>query len=295
MTFSERLSQPYPLLSFNEGIRRNLFFSVFLTVFLLIFRPFGLEVYPYEESYVIAGYGVVTFLTILAADYFSTHFLRKIFDEERWKMYKQLLYTLCVLFFLGVTNYIYAYFINAFPGTLIGFLKVQLYVLLSCIVPVILVVMWRQNHLLKKNLQEARQLSAELPVKEVKSIVVPEPLVHKEITFTGENKNDVISMRVDKILCINSKENYIEIVCQDENKIKKLLLRSTLTRVEDSLSGFKDFFRAHRSYLVNLNKVVAVDGNAQGYRLTLEGWAETIPVARGRAAELREILNIMSS
>lgn len=292
MTFSEGLFQPYPLISFNEGVRRNIFFSLFLTLFLLIFRPFGLMVYSYEESYIIAGYGIVTFLTILMADYVSTHFLSRVFNEENWRVYKQLLYTLCVLFFLGITNYIYAYFIGAFPGTIPGFLKVQLYVLLSCIVPVLLVVMWRQNHLLKKNLQEAKELSADLPVKESDSDVVNKQVVSEVITFTGENKNDSVSVSADHLVCIVSKENYIEIVWQEASTIKKSLLRSTLTRAEDTLAGDHHFFRTHRSYLVNLNKVISVDGNAQGYRLTMEGMTETIPVARGRATALHETLNI---
>jgi hypothetical protein len=55
MTLAEKLMQPYPLHTFNAGMKKNLFFSIFHTFFLLIFRPFGLEVYHYEESYLIAG------------------------------------------------------------------------------------------------------------------------------------------------------------------------------------------------------------------------------------------------
>ena len=58
MTLTQKLSQPYPLSTFNEAVKKNVFFSIFLTLFLLIFRPFGLDVYHYEESYLIAGYGL---------------------------------------------------------------------------------------------------------------------------------------------------------------------------------------------------------------------------------------------
>lgn len=292
MYILQKLSQPYPFHTFEESVKRSIFFSIFLTLFLLIFRPFGLEVYKYEESYLIAGYGLVTFLTTLLCDYISTHFLSHIFDEEKWKVYKQVLYALVVLFLLGITNYIYAYLIGAFPGTITGFLKVQLYVLLSCIVPVTLVVLWRQNLLLKKNLQEAKQLSAELPSKETEPVVVQESVIPERIAFTSENKNDTVSVSADQLVCIISKENYIEIIWQDESSVKKSLLRNTLIKAEESLSGVSYFFRPHRSYLVNLKKVTAVDGNAQGYRLTVEGLVETVPVARGRAAELHEALNI---
>ena len=289
MSILQRLRQPYPFHTFDESVKKNIFFSVFLALFLLIFRPFGLEAYKYEESYLIAGYGLVTFLAILLCDYISIRFFSHIFNEEKWKVYKQMLYALVVLFLLGVTNYIYAYLIGAFPGTITGFLKVQLYVVLSCIVPVTLVVLWRQNHLLKKNLHEAKQLSAELPAREIKPVA--EPAGAEKIIFAGENKNEAVTVPADKLLCIISKENYIEVVWQDENKINKSLLRSTLIKAEESLSRVNHFFRSHRSYLINLKKVTSVEGNAQGYRLTVNGLAETIPVARGRAAALHEALS----
>lgn len=291
MSIFQKLSQPYPFHTFEESVKKNIFFSIFLTFFLLIFRPFGLEVYKYEESYLIAGYGLVTFLTILLCDYISTNFLSHIFNEEKWKVYNQMLYALVILFLLGITNYIYAYLIGAFPGTIIGFLKVQLYVLLSCIVPVTLVVLWRQNHLLKKNLQEAKQLSSELPARETIPVAVQKSAIPEQIAFAGENKNDTISVSADNLVCIISRENYIEIVWHDKSKIRKSLLRSTLTSAEKSISCVNHFFRSHRSYIVNLKKVTAVDGNAQGYRLTVDGLEETVPVARGRAAALHEVLN----
>jgi len=291
MNLPQKLLQPYPLNSFPEAVKKNAFFSVFLTLFLLVFRPFGLSVYHYEESYLIAGYGLVTFLTVLLIDYIAAHFLPHVFNEEKWKVYKQMLYALWVLVLLGVTNYAYAYFIGAFPGTVQGFLKVQLYVLLSCIVPVTMVVLWRQNHLLKANLLEASQLTAELPAREVTPLAAQEEGVAAAITFAGENKNDRITLAKDDLVCIASKENYIEIAWYKGGRMEKALLRSTLTKAEEALSGDPCFFRSHRAYLVNLKKVKAVEGNAQGYRLTVEGLAEKIPVARGRAAALHDALH----
>jgi DNA-binding LytR/AlgR family response regulator len=293
MTLTKKLSQPYPLSTFNEAVKKNLLFSVFLTLFLLIFRPFGLDVYRYADSYLIAGYGLVTFLTILLNDYITAHFLKHWFNEEKWKVYKQMLYALWVLLFLGVTNYAYAFLIDAFPGTVVGFLKVQLYVVLSSIVPVTIVVLWRQNHLLKKNLQQAKQFTTELPVKEEPVSLVPS-IAEPEISFTGENNKDRVSISRKDLLYIVSKENYIEIVWQKSNKTEKALLRSTLTKAEEILSGDPYFFRSHRAYLVNLEKVKVVEGNAQGYRLTLEGVEDTVPVARGRASALHEALNALT-
>lgn len=292
MTIRQKLSQPYPLHSFNEGMKRNLFFSVFLALFLLVFRPFGLEVYPYEESYIIAGYGLVTFLTVLLCDYVSTYHLRNIFNEETWTVIKQVVYAIVVLFLLGITNYIYAFLIGAFPGTLSGFLKVQLYVLLSCIVPVTIMVLWRQNHLLKKNLLEASRLTSELQVHSRQlSNTTEDKFEGKSITFTGTNKNESVSVPAHELICLISKENYVEVAWLNNGKTEKTLLRSTLSNAEQSITAFPNFFRSHRACIVNLKKVKTVQGNAQGYRLTVEGIEGTIPVARGRGPALHEMLN----
>lgn len=293
MSITRKFSQLYPLHTFQEGVKRNLFFSLFLVLFLLIFRPFGLEVYPYEESYLIVGYGIVTFLTILFCDFISTHYLKEVFNEERWTVVRQLIYSLIVLILLGITNYLYAFWIDAFPGTITGFLKVQLYVLLSCMVPVAMVVLWRQNQLLRKHLSEAGSLTSELPGRGFPKPVAARLEDPEMVVLVGENRNETLQVHLMDLICVSSKENYIEVVWQDGNKITKSLLRSALIKAEEKFAGSNYIFRSHRCYLVNLFKVVAVEGNAQGYRLSVEGLEETIPVARGRGADLHEALALI--
>ena len=58
------------------------------------------------------------------------------------------------------------------------------------------------------------------------------------------------------------------------------MLRSTLKKMEDAVADYSFLFRCHRTYLVNMELVVKVIGNAQGYRLHLSGLEESIPVSR---------------
>ena len=60
---------------------------------------------------------------------------------------------------------------------------------------------------------------------------------------------------------------------------EKPLLRSSLSRLEKQIDQ-PHIVRCHRSYVVNINRVERVTGNAQGYKLHLFAGQFLIPVAR---------------
>ena len=65
---------------------------------------------------------------------------------------------------------------------------------------------------------------------------------------------------------------------KDEQLFKEII-RSSLTRLEGQIQ-IKSIVRCHRSFIVNLDKVIKVSGNAQGFKLHLEGTDFMVPVAR---------------
>lgn len=71
---------------------------------------------------------------------------------------------------------------------------------------------------------------------------------------------------------------------------EKLLSHSTLQELEEKLG----FFRTHRSYLINIDKIEGLSQWFHGtYKLTMKGCPEEeIPVSRGQAKRLRTIIGI---
>ena len=100
------------------------------------------------------------------------------------------------------------------------------------------------------------------------------------VTFVGENQNETLSLEATQIAYIAAQDNYVQVFFFQDGTLKNRMLRATLRKKEDLLSEFPQFFRCHRTYVVNFDKVVKVSGNAQGYRLHLQGVEETIPVSR---------------
>lgn len=289
MNFSRALRQPYPLFTFSEAMKRDLFFGFFLTLFLLVFTPFGLDVFAYDRFYIILGYGLVTYATITLNDVVGYTLAPKIFSEPHWNVTNQIVWMIWHLLMLGVTNLMYGFLVGAFPLTLLSFLKLELYVFASAIIPVMGITILRQNYLLRQNRHQADGINQDIREKEFR----PAP-DSQRLRFTADNNKDYLEEHPSSIISIRSQDNYVEFVVKKEDKIQKELLRSTLGRIEEFLAGNGDFFRCHRAFIVNLGKVKSVEGNSQGYRLIMEDMSEPIPVARPRNKALRDIMHSLN-
>lgn len=281
----------FPFTEYSDTHRRNFFFSFFVTVFLLLFRPFGLNVYSYERSNIIIGYGLVIWLTLSLNDFLAYRFQPEIFSEKKWTVTAQILWTFIQLFVTGITCFIYAVAINAFPQSLLSFSKVELYVLLTSIIPIVLFVLIKQNYLLRQNTLQAEVLNQELYGRH--KINPVEPHVDK-IRFVGDNQNDLLEITPRQIDYITSQDNYFEVVWQEGDKVKKKLLRGTLSKAEETAQPYPFLFRCHRAYIVNLEKVINIEGNAQGYRLQLQNNPEIIPVSRSKGQQMHPLLQNIS-
>ena len=63
------------------------------------------------------------------------------------------------------------------------------------------------------------------------------------------------------------------------DKIKKLLIRISLSNILKQVETHS-IKKCHRSYIINLEKVKDLKGNAQGYKLILPEIDSEIPVSR---------------
>jgi LytTr DNA-binding domain len=121
------------------------------------------------------------------------------------------------------------------------------------------------------------------------SEMVPKISVDEAIlTLVAENGKDKLTILPQQLCYIEADDNYVTVVFQENQKIRKELLRNSLGRIESQITA-SYIRRCHRSYMVNLHKVYRVSGNAQGYKLHLWQVTEPLPVSRGYAKQV--ILN----
>ncbi|MFK4784505.1 LytR/AlgR family response regulator transcription factor [Fusobacterium sp. MFO224] len=115
-----------------------------------------------------------------------------------------------------------------------------------------------------------------------------------------ENKNSLVKKIAvhdeDRLKIIFLNEIYfIEVLdkeCIIHTKEKYYKSKLNLSKFEEILPRDK-FYRCHRSYIVNLNKITEIDAWFNGsYYVTLEELKDKIPISRGNMKRLKEIFII---
>jgi hypothetical protein len=245
------LSSPFPLL---DDIRSRLFLivfcGVFATFFIHFYNPFNLNQVNYESA-------VGRFLSIWTAGLigavilsFTQLVLRRIIKLGTFTLGPFLLwilfeFTCLILAFYLIFGEPHIPFVQEFM--LIGRFTVSVGILpylLACLILAVL-------HLSRSVRQKEKTV---LNIKQ---------------WFKDENGKAKLALAADQILLLKSEDNYTSIYYLQNQKIEKTLIRNTLKNLEAELSH-PGMIRIHRSYMVNLQKVVSVQKTKRGFELKMD-------------------------
>lgn len=272
------LEAPYPLT--RNSWQEWLFFlgtGVFVAFFLIVFQPFGTDSFESATKYLfLAGYGAVITVTMAMTSWIIPRVLPTFFEEESWTVGKQILFLTVLVTTAFATCYFYKNWYLGLTFSLRGFLYFLPLALSVAIFPIAGLVVGNYIYLLKHYEHGAAAMAGRDPssrkaMTEAASLVLPD-----------EQGKPCLTLSPDQLLAIKSADNYVEVYYWEENQLQRLLIRNTLSALETLLEN-TSIVRCHRSYLVNLNQVTQVTGNAQGYRLLLGDHSLSIPVARSRS------------
>jgi len=78
-----------------------------------------------------------------------------------------------------------------------------------------------------------------------------------------------LSVKKESLFYLEASENYITVCYLNKGRMSKYLLRSTMKRMEENLSG-TNILRCHRSYMVNFEKVKVIRKDKDGLKLELD-------------------------
>ena len=277
------LSQPYPL--YRELKPKILFafgFGVFVGLFLYFFRPFGIYALPHQELLTVVFHiGCICTAVLLFDLLVLPEFIPAFLDDIGWTVRKEICYILWNIVSIAIANTLYSAFYLEFGFSSAKFLLYLVATFAIAILPVTIHVLIKNTVLLKRNLKEAHHISSSLNHKK-RLLSTP----NVTLTIDSENKHENFTIRASDLLYITSADNYIEIFYIDNNSIKTQLIRTTLKAARDDLHAFTAFYRCHRGWIVNLDHVISLTGNSQGYRLILNHTEVTIPVSRNLNEEI---------
>lgn len=276
------VQRPYPL-EHGSAVKWKavLANSIIVSLFLLVFRPFGLTSFPVPH---ILGYGLVTMVITAAALFVVPASIPFWFRESQWTVGRNIIFVSTTVFFIGLGNLLYTHSIARAPLTFGSFIEFQFFTLAVTFFIAASSTFIRYYILDERNKKEAKALDHEVAQHQVRerNPIRPED---EQFVLASDNGKEEVAVSLKNLLYIESADNYSEIVMEENRQIKKVLIRSSLKRVEDQLRH-PYFFRCHRSYIVNLSKVISVKGNSQGYQLDLPDSPISVPVSRKYGTEL---------
>lgn len=245
--------------------------GLFISVFLIVFRPFGINNWNSPSlNFKTAGFGVVTSL-ILLTRYFIIPKLFPLFEKtETWTLGLELLTTFISISVIAIGNFYYLNLIVPVSVSHINFLHITAYTFLLGIFPVSALICL--NYILQLN--KYLTLASTLPVH-----MQPYEKNCENIWLIAENGIDKIGLHLEDLVYIEAEDNYCGLNHYQNGILEKRLLRNTLTNLQNQLQEHT-LVRCHRSFMINLNQVEKVIGNAQGYRFCIRASTLQVPVGR---------------
>jgi len=114
------------------------------------------------------------------------------------------------------------------------------------------------------------------------------------ITFRDETEKLRFSIKSEDILYVESTDNYVTVHTLEKGKVKKIMLRNTMKRLEKELEGTL-IQRCHRSYMVNFENIKLVKLISTNLYIYMDSPEEIrIPVSKSYAEHVHEFLNRVS-
>lgn len=282
------LSSPY---YFNPSVKfkfkLSFTFGLFVFVFLYIFKPFNLH----SLNNLVLGYtiilGVGTALGVFFTLCVPPLLFKKYFDEDNWTIGRNLFIILIGLLFVGsflwYSGYLYKKVYNIQHIKFITFLT---YTFLVGIIPLLFFVFINEKHVREKREKRAKEINTFNKEKLVEKIVKP------EITIYSDNKKEKVVFKANDLVYISSQGNYASFFIKKNTNLKEKILRVTLTKIDEELKEYTNIIRCHKSYIVNVNFINDISGNARGYLLKSDLISLNIPVSRSFSRQsLNSLLN----
>lgn len=257
-----------------------------MVLFLIVFRPFGLDGVGARLPQLALGYGAVCTGVMLLLNVGVPNLLPRWFDERRWNLGRELIWTTLNVALIGLGNALFTAGIGLAPWTLATIGNFTFFTVAVGLFPVALSIVLNEARLYREYARRSEGINQQLEQQDEEPGTPAVP--QERIVIPTEGNAEDLELDTEALCFIRTADNYIEVHHRNGKAVERSVLRGSLKAVEEALAQHERFLRCHKSHLVDLRKVRRVSGNAQGLKLHLEDIEEPIPVSRQLTATVRE-------
>lgn len=289
------LQKPYPSV-IEDGFKKpnliNLLISVVVVAFLYLFKPTNLF-YSIKINFTFLNCLMFGGITLATASVF-TNILPQVFKDffhyKNWTVGKEIVFIIALLLSISTLNFLISWwvFYESTSFKVSFYFQALLNTFAISIFPVFMAISINLITSQKKAIQSSITVNSNIN-KQKKGLLKKQD----KIIINGYGKFESLELQASQLVFIESSGNYSDIYyLNDKLSLNKITFRITLHEIENQLANLPSFFRSHRSYILNINKVINSKGNAQGYQLTLEGVDDKqIPVSRAKISSFNSLFD----
>lgn len=289
----DKLSIPHQLLNSMAEICRSPFpyyfdddrkntaltvgFSVLLVLLMLaVHAAFALKI-------VISG--VATFVVLLTHIVLGPKLLPRLIDAQNWTVGKYMLFTLWQMAVCSVVIPFALQFANIHVEMSLG---EMIFAIVPKVIgygalPVTIATLILQNHMLQESLRNA--IRANVEIEKIQKLRNGPAQPNDHLLTIYSDTRETIALHLHDLLFVEASDNYSTFHWKSTAGFEKRILRINLKNVEYQLNNHF-MMRCHRSFIVNLNAIVHVSGNANGYKLSIKDHPLQVPVSRAKSKEV---------
>lgn len=253
-------------------VKKLVAFSMFVVVFLFVFQPFGLDTIETQFFLICFGFGSMTFVGAMIYELSIGQILRNAGFHKKWTFGKWILNTLITTLFISFANFIFVrlIIIGNMDWALLPTMMYSTFMI--GILPIILLGAWSLFQREKKYKGIASDYNQ---------------LETNKASISQSQIRTVFNIPIDQIKYIEALQNYVNIAfVKPGNALKIQTERLTLKAIQSEMES-QPIVKCHRSYLVNKNAIISVEGNAQGLLLSISDCDKIIPVSRTFVSHFR--------
>ncbi len=274
------LSKPFPMIEMPEiRWKMSIYFGFFVFLFLYIFRPFGIDGEGLDVFAVSAGYGLVTLVIMLINHYFFPILIPNYFNPDKWTIFRALIINFWFLFSISVGNYFYDFLLipdQSHSYNLLDYFGITVAV---GIFPSIILTLYMERKYAKEHNDMATDLN--LVIEHRKTYKKT-----KDLLFEGSGMDESLKLKPKDLISVKSDGNYCDFVfLENQNTVTKTI-RIPIKKVEEITQNEGKIMRVHRSYIINIDHISHISGNARNLTIHLTNNDIEIPVSRSYEREV---------
>ncbi|WP_340063602.1 LytTR family DNA-binding domain-containing protein [Ascidiimonas aurantiaca] len=292
MNLKALFKRPHPFI-FN---RNSVLITGVATFFVLVvLSPFGYHTLPLKHRVWLALINsVIAASSIWLMVTFIQRFFPKWSKPENWVLGKEILLIWGTLLLIILLTYMFLLVSSITNETGISlFFQVFLKTMAISVIPISILVFFEQFMHQKKKLKQAVSISKQLKARKENYDNKENGVIQqkeKYILIPGENGKIELKLLPEELIYLKSEGNYIEVYYSSGTlSIQKKLIRNSLRSILEFLPA-SSFFHCQKSYIVNVDHIISVQGNARNLVLTVRNSDIDIPVSRAKTEALQNFL-----